>query len=78
MWAGSDMRHVTIKLMRDDLPRASLVLAEIDASSPVELGPMLKTIAERIRESASVVLQMLLPRPAPSLRTRTTACVLRA
>ena len=32
--AGLDMRHVTVTLMRDDLPRASLVLAELEAFAP--------------------------------------------
>jgi V/A-type H+-transporting ATPase subunit I len=32
--AGQDMRHITLKLMRDDLPRASLVLAELEAFAP--------------------------------------------
>ncbi len=34
--AGHDMRHITIKLMREDLPRASLVLAELEAFAPDE------------------------------------------
>jgi V/A-type H+-transporting ATPase subunit I len=32
--AGHDMRHVTVKLMREDLPRASLSLAELAAFAP--------------------------------------------
>lgn len=32
--AGHDMRHVTLKMMREDLPRASLVLAELEAFAP--------------------------------------------
>lgn len=32
--AGYDMQHITIKLMREDLPRASLVLAELEAFAP--------------------------------------------
>lgn len=34
MRAGADMRHITLKLMREDLPRASLVLAELEAFAP--------------------------------------------
>lgn len=34
MRAGHDMRHVTLKLMREELPRASLVLAGLDAFVP--------------------------------------------
>ncbi len=34
--AGRDMRHITIKLMREDLPRASLLLAELAAFAPDE------------------------------------------
>ncbi len=29
MRAGIDMRHITVTLMREDLPRASLLLAEM-------------------------------------------------
>lgn len=32
--AGINMRHVTLTLMREDLPRASLVLAELEAFAP--------------------------------------------
>ncbi len=32
--AGTDMRHITIQLMREDLPRASLVLAELESFAP--------------------------------------------
>jgi len=32
--AGTQMRHVTLTLMRDDLPRASLALAELEAFAP--------------------------------------------
>ncbi len=32
--AGTDMQHVTVTLMRDDLPRASLALAELEAFAP--------------------------------------------
>lgn len=34
MRAGSDMRHVTVTMMREDLPRASLVLAELETFAP--------------------------------------------
>lgn len=34
MLAGHDMRHVTLHLMRDDLPRASHVLAEMETFAP--------------------------------------------
>jgi V/A-type H+-transporting ATPase subunit I len=34
MRAGYDMRHVTLKLMRNELPRASLGLAELDTFVP--------------------------------------------
>ena len=34
MRAGADMRHITLKLMREDLPRAGLVLAELEAFAP--------------------------------------------
>ena len=40
--AGYDMRHITIKLMREDLPRASLVLAELEAFAPDE-RPLLES-----------------------------------
>ncbi len=40
--AGYDMRHITIKLMREDLPRASLVLAELEAFVPDE-RPLLES-----------------------------------
>ncbi|MCB1801920.1 MAG: hypothetical protein KDI82_09560 [Gammaproteobacteria bacterium] len=36
--AGTQMRHVTITLMRDELPHASLVLAELDAFAADERG----------------------------------------
>lgn len=36
MFAGHDMRHVTLTLMREDLPRASLILAESAAFAPDE------------------------------------------
>lgn len=42
MRAGYDMRHVTITLMREDLPRASLVMAETEAFSPDE-RPLLES-----------------------------------
>ena len=42
MRAGSDMRHLTITLMREDLPRASLVLAELEAFAPDE-RPLLES-----------------------------------
>ncbi len=42
MRAGADMQHVTIKLMRDDLPRASLVLAELESFAPDE-RPLLES-----------------------------------
>ena len=42
MRAGSDMRHVTLKLMREDLPRASLALAELAAFAPDE-RPLLES-----------------------------------
>jgi V/A-type H+-transporting ATPase subunit I len=32
--AGIQMRHVTLTLMREDLPRASLALAELEAFAP--------------------------------------------
>ena len=34
--AGHDMRHVTVKLMREDLPLASLILAELETFAPDE------------------------------------------
>lgn len=34
--AGHDMRHITLTLMREDLPGASLVLAELEAFAPDE------------------------------------------
>lgn len=34
MRAGSDMRHVSVHLMREDLPQASLSLAELEAFAP--------------------------------------------
>jgi V/A-type H+-transporting ATPase subunit I len=40
--AGQDMRHISLKLMREDLPRASLVLAELEAFAPDE-RPLLET-----------------------------------
>ena len=40
--AGYDMRHITLKLMREDLPRASLVLAELEAFAPDE-RPLLES-----------------------------------
>ena len=40
--AGYDMRHVTLKLMREDLPRASLALAELEAFAPDE-RPLLES-----------------------------------
>ncbi len=40
--AGQDMRHITVKLMRDDLPRASLVMAELEAFAP-DQRPLLET-----------------------------------
>ncbi len=40
--AGQDMRHITLKLMREDLPRASLVLAELEAFAPDE-RPLLES-----------------------------------
>lgn len=42
MRAGSDMRHVTITMMREDLPRASLVLAELEAFAP-DVRPLLES-----------------------------------
>ena len=36
MRAGADMRHVTLTLMREDLPRAGQVLAELEAFAPDE------------------------------------------
>jgi V/A-type H+-transporting ATPase subunit I len=42
MRAGQDMRHVTLKLMREELPRASLVLAESEAFVPDE-RPLLES-----------------------------------
>ena len=42
MRAGIDMRHITLTLMRDDLPRASLVLAELEAFVPDE-RPLLES-----------------------------------
>ncbi len=45
--AGYDMRHVTITLMRECLPRASHVLAELEAFAPDErplLAPELPEI----------------------------------
>ena len=59
MRAGQDMRHITLKLMREDLPRASLVLAELEAFAPDE-RPLLEselpeipgaTFRERIRRA---------------------------
>ena len=40
--AGYDIRHVTIELMREDLPRASLVLAELESFAPDE-RPLLES-----------------------------------
>ena len=40
--AGQDMRHITVKLMRDDLPGASLVMAELEAFAP-DQRPLLET-----------------------------------
>ena len=40
--AGHDIRHINIKLMREDLPRASLVLAELEAFAPDE-RPLLES-----------------------------------
>lgn len=40
--AGYDMRHITLKLMREDLPRASLVLAELESFAPDE-RPLLES-----------------------------------
>jgi V/A-type H+-transporting ATPase subunit I len=40
--AGQDMRHITVKLMHDDLPRASLVMAELEAFGP-DQRPLLET-----------------------------------
>ncbi len=40
--AGYDMRHITLKLMREDLPRASLILAELEAFAPDE-RPLLES-----------------------------------
>ena len=42
MRAGYAMRHVTLKLMREELPRASLVLAETEAFAPDE-RPLLES-----------------------------------
>ncbi len=42
MLAGNDIRHVTITLMREELPRASLVLAELEAFAPDE-RPLLES-----------------------------------
>jgi V/A-type H+-transporting ATPase subunit I len=42
MRAGADMRHVTLQLMREDLPRAGLVLAELEAFAPDE-RPLLES-----------------------------------
>jgi V/A-type H+-transporting ATPase subunit I len=42
MRAGQDIRHVTIKLMRDDLPAAGLVLAELESFVPDE-RPLLES-----------------------------------
>ena len=59
MRAGHDMQHITVKLMREDLPRASLVLAELAAFAPDE-RPLLEselpeipgtTFRERIRRA---------------------------
>ncbi len=40
--AGINMRHVTVTLMREDLPRASLSLAELEAFAPDD-RPVLET-----------------------------------
>jgi len=40
--AGYDMRHITLTLMREDLPRAGLVLAELEAFAPDE-RPLLES-----------------------------------
>ncbi|MCG6965568.1 MAG: ATPase [Chromatiaceae bacterium] len=40
--AGYDMRHITVNLMREDLPRASLVLAELESFAPDE-RPLLES-----------------------------------
>ncbi|MCB1773402.1 MAG: V-type ATP synthase subunit I [Gammaproteobacteria bacterium] len=59
MRAGYDMRHVTLKLMRNDLPRASLVLAELETFVPDD-RPLLeaelpevpgKTFRKRVRRA---------------------------
>jgi V/A-type H+-transporting ATPase subunit I len=42
MRAGHDIRHVTLKLLRDDLPKASLVLAELAAFVP-DQRPLLES-----------------------------------
>ncbi len=49
--AGYDMRHVTITLMRECLPRASLVLAELEAFAPDE-RPLLASELPEIPGSA--------------------------
>jgi V/A-type H+-transporting ATPase subunit I len=57
--AGADIQHVTLKLMREDLPRASLALAEMESFAPDE-RPLLeselpetpgRTFRERIRRA---------------------------
>jgi V/A-type H+-transporting ATPase subunit I len=40
--AGQEMRHLTLTLMREELPRASLVLAELEAFAPDE-RPLLES-----------------------------------
>jgi V/A-type H+-transporting ATPase subunit I len=42
MRAGADMQHVTLTLMREELPRASLVLAELESFAPDE-RPLLES-----------------------------------
>ena len=49
--AGADMKHVTLTLMREDLPTASLVLAESDAFAPDE-RPLLDSELPEVPGSA--------------------------
>ena len=54
------------------------VLARIDASTSTDVMSLLSAFTERSIESTRVLLQMLLPRPAPSQRTRRAASLLEA
>ena len=51
--AGHDMRHITLTLMREDLPSASLVLAELEAFAPDERPLLEAELPEVIRSLTS-------------------------